>query len=87
MADLQKEYKKIDEKFLSLFEKRYIIFIEDGADLKKELDQQEDNRKNFWSHKEKRLRIDINRYRVKYDFDIAVRICPMRSGVTYNDNF
>ena len=36
MADLKSKYKKIDDKFLSLFEKRHIIFVEDGVDLKKD---------------------------------------------------
>lgn len=29
----------------------------------------------------------MNRYRAKYDFDVAVKICPMRSGIAYNDDF
>lgn len=33
---LRKKYKKVNEEFLNLFEKRYLIFIEDGADLKKD---------------------------------------------------
>ena len=33
MAYLKKKFKKVNEEFLSLFEKRFIIFIEDGADL------------------------------------------------------
>ena len=33
---VMKKYKKINEEFLSLFEKRMIIFIEDGVDLKKD---------------------------------------------------
>ena len=37
---MKKEYKKIDERFLSLFEKRFIVFIEDGADLNRELDEE-----------------------------------------------
>ena len=32
-ADLSKKYKKIDEDFLGLFERRFIVFMEDGADL------------------------------------------------------
>ena len=33
MVELAKRYDKIDEEFLSLFEKRPIVFIEDGRDL------------------------------------------------------
>ena len=33
---LRKKHKRIDDEFLSLFEKRWIIFIEDGVDLKKD---------------------------------------------------
>lgn len=36
-GELRKRYHKIDDEFLSLFEKRYIIFIEDGTDLMGEL--------------------------------------------------
>jgi len=41
--DLGKIYKKIDDDFLSLFEKRYILFIEDGTDLKGEFGNSESN--------------------------------------------
>ena len=34
MIYLRKKFKKVNDEFLDLFEKRYIIFIEDGADLK-----------------------------------------------------
>lgn len=33
----------------------------------------------------KTIKIDINRYIVKYDFDVASKICPIKSGATYND--
>ena len=36
MAYLKRKFKRVDEEFLSLFEKRYIIFIEDGVDLQKD---------------------------------------------------
>lgn len=36
IAYLRKKYKKVNDEFLNLFEKRHIIFIEDGADLKKD---------------------------------------------------
>jgi hypothetical protein len=36
MNEIKKKYNKISEDFLSLFEKRFIIFIEDGTDLKEE---------------------------------------------------
>lgn len=35
--DLASKYSKIDDDFLALFEKRYILFIEDGTDLKGEI--------------------------------------------------
>ena len=34
--DLKKKYNKVDDAFLALFEKRAIIFVEDGTDLKEE---------------------------------------------------
>ena len=37
MKEVYSQFKKIDDKFLSLFEKKYIIFIEDGTDLKDQL--------------------------------------------------
>jgi len=36
MTFLKKKYNKINEEFLTLFEKRMIIFLEDGTDLKKD---------------------------------------------------
>lgn len=36
LTDLRRRYKAVDDQFLSLFEKRYIIFIENGVDLKKD---------------------------------------------------
>lgn len=36
MACLKKRFKRVNEEFLSLFEKRFIVFIEDGADLQKD---------------------------------------------------
>lgn len=35
--ELSQKYSKIDDNFLSLFEKRSIFFIEDGTDLKGEI--------------------------------------------------
>ena len=34
IVELKKTYNKIDDAFLAQFVKRYIIFIEDGVDLK-----------------------------------------------------
>ena len=36
IQDLKKKYNKVDDAFLALFEKRPIIFVEDGADLKED---------------------------------------------------
>lgn len=36
LMDLRRKYDKVDDEFLALFEKRYIIFIENGVDLKKD---------------------------------------------------
>ena len=46
-----------------------------------------ESKKKAWNHQEKRIKIDVNRFRAKYDFDVAVKICPMRSGIAYNDDF
>jgi hypothetical protein len=40
-----------------------------------------------WNHQEKQVKIDINRFMAKYDFDIAKKICPTISGATYHDEF
>ena len=142
MKEVYAQHKKIDDKFLNLFEKKYIIFIEDGTDLKDQLpalptmtgetrtasivkNTARDGQsikssiepisaglkptgrnlgdKSVISHhtnndttirtfklpKEqkagKTVKIDINRYIVKYDFDVASKICPIKSGATYND--
>ena len=37
LREVIKQNKKVDDAFLSLFEKRNILFIEDGTDLKGEL--------------------------------------------------
>ena len=31
------------------------------------------------------MRIDINKYIAKYDFDVAKKICPMVSGTNYRE--
>ena len=145
----------MNDEFLALFEKRFIVFIEDGTDLADELGSSKprddldsvtinpranrqimekslDNsiitqiskkshgrnfnnsklmssQKNFtsgsvlsplgnqgafvpivkkqWNKRQKRIRIDVNKFRAKYDFDVALRVCPMRSGIDYNDSF
>ncbi|MGB1519832.1 MAG: hypothetical protein ACPHDL_06875, partial [Limisphaerales bacterium] len=43
--------------------------------------------KRAWNHQEKQAKIDINRFRAKYDFDIAKTICPMVSGVEYHEDY
>ena len=34
LKEIKIKYNKVDDEFLNLFEKRYIIFIENGVDLK-----------------------------------------------------
>ena len=34
VCELKKKHSKIDDAFLALFEKRHLIFVEDGTDLK-----------------------------------------------------
>jgi sRNA-binding regulator protein Hfq len=34
LREIKQQYNKVDDAFLNLFEKRYIIFIENGVDLK-----------------------------------------------------
>jgi hypothetical protein len=36
IQELKKKHNKVDDAFLALFEKRHIIFVEDGTDLKKD---------------------------------------------------
>jgi len=33
----------------------------------------------------KSIKININKYIAKYDFDVAAKVCPIKSGSTYND--
>jgi len=33
------------------------------------------------------VKIDINRFRAKYDFDVAKKICPVISGATYHEEY
>ena len=43
-------------------------------------------RKKEWNAVEKQLRIDVNKYIAKYDFDVAKKICPMVSGTNYRED-
>jgi len=45
ISELKKTYNKIDDNFLSQFEKRYIIFIEDGIDLRNDCNCFPDNKR------------------------------------------
>ncbi len=38
MLELKRKYSRIDDRFLNLFEKRNIVFIENGIDLKSQFD-------------------------------------------------
>jgi len=38
-------------------------------------------------YSKKSIKIDVNRYMIKYDFDVAAKVCPIKSGMTYNDDF
>ena len=37
MDNLRAKYKKMNDEFLSHFEKRQIVFIEDGVDLRNDI--------------------------------------------------
>ena len=54
LSFLRKKYKAVDDEFLSLFEKRYIIFIENGVDLKKDCNCFGDDYKNRMISNEQR---------------------------------
>ena len=41
----------------------------------------QNQKKKAWNHQEKKIKIDVNRFRAKYDFDVAKRICPFKGGV------
>jgi len=43
------------------------------------MSQQSEKEKKPWNYQEKHIKININRYIAKYDFDIAKRICPTRA--------
>ena len=42
--------------------------------------------KKQWNHQEKQMRIDVNKYIAKYDFDIARKICPIVSGNSFRED-
>jgi hypothetical protein len=89
LKDLKRKHKRVDDEFLALFQKRFIIFIEDGTDLKEDClcfyPHQVDK---AWNHKEKMLKIDVNWYIAKYDFDVAKKLKPTNmSGVEYHEDF
>jgi hypothetical protein len=69
ISEIPKKFKTAsDPKFLKLFEKRILIFMEDGTDLQ-----------NFSTDKDEsinRMAFDINRYLVKYDYSIAKLFKP-----------
>ena len=69
ITELPKKFKSSnDPKFVKLFEKRILIFMEDGTDLKGF-----DNDKSI-----NRIALDINRYLVKYDYEIAKLFKPKK---------
>jgi hypothetical protein len=86
---LRSKYKRIDDKFLDLFEKRYVVFIENGVDLKTDCKLFGIGKPDKgWDHQEKMVKIDVNRAIVKYDFDVARQIRPtIVSGVEYHEDF
>ena len=60
LKEIKIKYKKVDDEFLNLFEKRYIIFIENGVDLKSDCKLFDpDFVKKGWDHQEKMIKIDI----------------------------
>jgi hypothetical protein len=89
LKDLKTKHKFVDNEFLSLFEKRFIIFIEDGADLKADcFCFGSEHLEKAWNHKDKMLKIDVNWYIAKYDFDVAKKLKPTNmSGVEYHEDF
>ena len=40
-----------------------------------------------WDFQHKQVRIDINYYRAKYDFDVAQKICPLQAGALVHEEF
>lgn len=73
-AELQKKFTCINEQFLDLFEQRFIYFIEDGTNVENFVPC----KKDYFDNEKQMLqaRININRFIVKYDFDIAIRLNP-----------
>lgn len=35
----------------------------------------------------KSIKINVNKFIAKYDFDVASKICPIKSGLDYNDDY
>ena len=89
LKELKQKLKSVNDEFLNIFEKRYIVFIENGTDLKNDcylFDQK--NKQKQWNNQEKMIRIDINRHIAKYDFDVAKKLKPTNmSGVEYHEDF
>ena len=72
LQEIKQKYTKVNDEFLNLFEKRNIIFIENGVDLKNDckLFSSSNFSKKGWNHQEKMIKIDINRHIAKNDFFI-----------------
>lgn len=42
-------------------------------------------KKKAWNAVVKQLKVDINRYIAKYDFDVGRKICPLQCGENYRE--
>ena len=76
MQAIKKRYKTVnDESFLNLFEQKNIFFVADGTDLNsfsKETVKREKKQAN-----RQQIMVDVNRFIIKYDFNVANKIQPL----------
>ena len=77
VLSIKGKYKITDPKFLNLFEKRPIIFMEDGTDLNGF--QSKFRSKNAVNVYPDQVKVDINPYIIKYDYDIAAALSSSKA--------
>ena len=68
--------RRISQELLLQIEDRYVVFLEDGADIQKILDTHDDFKANVDGKKQypKKVTVNVNRYIAKYNFEIARKL-------------
>ncbi len=76
--------QRISQEMLLQIEDRYVVFLEDGADIQKILDTHDDYKATVDGKKQypKKVTVNINRYIAKYNFEIARKLKGAQMDLT-----